>query len=110
MFFHLVNSEEALYIAVNAFKQEMECINKAKDQEEMLTLQKLAADDAMQMDSDIARYFRRLSDSYAETVNMFENLQTIEKLFKDESSGTQETNSLEDFISLRGQTFKENCH
>lgn len=77
MFYHLVNSEESLYIAVNAFKQEMECMNKAKDVQEMQTLQQIVVDDANRIDETIARYFKVLRDSYFETKSMHSNLQNI---------------------------------
>ena len=75
MYFHLLRGDEPVFIAVNSYKNEIEGMNKAKDQEELQILQESAVNDAKQMNDEIARYFGMLKESYSETITNFKNVQ-----------------------------------
>lgn len=73
--------DEAVQIAVNAYKTEMERINKARDQHEMEMLQDLAIKEARDFNEQISMYFNQIRESFKEAQANYNNLQNLERMF-----------------------------
>ena len=64
MYYHLVNSDQAIYTVINAFKSEIEIMNQAKSLEEMQDMRETALFEAQKLNVDIERYFEQIRESY----------------------------------------------
>lgn len=83
MYHSLVNMDDALTIAVNSFKLEIELLNRANNEEEMADLAKTAVNDALMMDQYIEGHFKQIKYQYMQLKTTFDNVQTLEKLLND---------------------------